>query len=144
MDAYDLGLRLKGLREKYKLSQTQVATRLNLSRSAIANYESNTSFPSTDVVTKFALLYHTSTDYILGLENRTTITLDGLTPSQEDDLLKVITYSLNNSKLKKYCSSSWPLQYFYSYKSNLYLYFFLGYIKRGPHYLILIMCKIQK
>lgn len=59
MDAYDLGLRLKGLREKYKLSQTQVATRLNLSRSAIANYESNTSFPSTDVVTKFALLYHT-------------------------------------------------------------------------------------
>lgn len=37
MDAYDLGLRLKGLREKYKLSQTQVATRLNLSRSAIAN-----------------------------------------------------------------------------------------------------------
>lgn len=36
MDAYDLGLRLKGLREKYKLSQTQVATRLNLSRSAIA------------------------------------------------------------------------------------------------------------
>lgn len=45
MDAYDLGLRLKGLREKYKLSQTQVATRLNLSRSAIANYESNTSFP---------------------------------------------------------------------------------------------------
>ena len=54
MDAYDLGLRLKGLREKHKLSQTQVATRLNLSRSAIANYESNTSFPSTDVVTKLA------------------------------------------------------------------------------------------
>ena len=91
MDAYDLGLRLKGLREKYKLSQTQVATRLNLSRSAIANYESNTSFPST-------LLYHTSTDYILGLENRTTITLDGLTPSQEDDLLKVIDIFLKQFK----------------------------------------------
>ena len=98
MDAYDLGLRLKGLREKYKLSQTQVATRLNLSRSAIANYESNTSFPSTDVVTKFALLYRTSTDYILGLENRTTITLDGLTPSQEDDLLKVIDIFLKQFK----------------------------------------------
>lgn len=32
MDAYDLGLRLKGLREKYKLSQTQVATRHFLPR----------------------------------------------------------------------------------------------------------------
>ena len=94
MDAYDLGLRLKGLREKHKLSQTQVATRLNLSRSAIANYESNTSYPSTDVVTKLALLYHTSTDYILGLENRTTITLDGLTSSQEKDLLEIINIFL--------------------------------------------------
>ena len=36
------------------------------------------------------------------------------------------------------------MQYFYSYKNNLYLYFFLGYINRWPHYLILIMCKIQK
>ena len=96
--AYDLGIRLKGLREKHRLSQTQVATRLNLSRSAIANYESNTSFPSTDVVTKLALLYHTSTDYILGLENRTTVTLDGLTPSQEDDLLEVINIFLKQSK----------------------------------------------
>ena len=44
MDAYDLGLRLKGLREKYKLSQTQVATRLNLSRSAIANMKATRHF----------------------------------------------------------------------------------------------------
>ena len=83
-EAYDLGIRLKGLREKHKLSQTQVATRLNLSRSAIANYESNTSFPSTDD--------------ILGLENRTTVTLDGLTPSQENDLLEVINIFLKQFK----------------------------------------------
>ena len=38
------------------------------------------------------------TDYILGLENRTTITLDGLTPSQEDDLLKVIDIFLKQFK----------------------------------------------
>lgn len=89
-DTYDMGYRLKDLREKQKLSQAQAAARLSLSRSAIGNYESNMSFPSTDVLTKLALLYHTSTDYILGLENRTTIVLDGLTPDQEQAILDVV------------------------------------------------------
>lgn len=92
-EAYDLGIRLKGLREKLKLSQTQVAKRLNLSRSAIANYESNMSYPSTDVVTKLAILYHTTTDYILGIDNRKVIVLDGLTPDEEkaiEDVVKIL------------------------------------------------------
>ena len=57
-------------------------------------------------------------------------------------------YFITTKRMLEVCFSAHPniqyRTYFYSYKSNLYLYFFLGYIKRGPHYLILIMCKIQK
>lgn len=80
---YDFGLRLKELREKRNLSQTQVAAYLSVTRSAVSNYEGNLSYPSADILSRLAILYHTTTDYILGLENRKVIVLDGLEPDQE-------------------------------------------------------------
>ncbi len=79
---YDLGLRLKELREQKNLSQTQVAKRLSLTRSSISGYENNLAVPSIDVLSKMALLYGVTTDYILGLDNRSVIVLDGLTPRE--------------------------------------------------------------
>ena len=43
MEIYDFGLRLKELREKKRLSQNEVASRLEISRSQISAYERNTS-----------------------------------------------------------------------------------------------------
>lgn len=87
---YDFGLRLKELREKRNLSQTQVAAFLGVTRSAIGNYEGNLSYPSADILSKLAILYHTTTDYILGLENRKVIVLDGLEPEQEKTIEDIV------------------------------------------------------
>jgi transcriptional regulator with XRE-family HTH domain len=43
---YDLGIRLKELRENKKVTQTQVAKRLNLHKSSIYGYENNIRPPS--------------------------------------------------------------------------------------------------
>lgn len=79
MEAFDLGLRLKELREKKKLSQSQAAARLGLSKSSVSCYENNLTMPSIDALMKMALLYRVTLDYLLGMEKRRVIVLDGLT-----------------------------------------------------------------
>lgn len=81
---YDFGSRLRELRGKKKLTQTQVAKRLNLSKAAISGYENNIKTPSIDVLIQLSILYGSSTDYILGLENRKMIVVDGLTEAEQD------------------------------------------------------------
>lgn len=98
---YDFGFRLRDLREKRNLSQTQAAGHLGVTRSAVANYEGNLSLPSADVLSKLAILYHTTTDYILGLDNRKIVVLDGLEPEQIkaiEDILEILTGQFKASK----------------------------------------------
>ena len=70
MEVYDFGLRLKELREAKNLSQKDVAKRLNVVPSTISGYESNTVTPSLEQFTRMAILYNTSLDYMMGLDNR--------------------------------------------------------------------------
>ncbi|WP_411675785.1 helix-turn-helix domain-containing protein [Caproicibacter sp.] len=86
---FDFGYRLRELRESKNLTQTQVAKRLNLSKTTISGYENNIKTPSLEVLVKLSILYGASADYILGLENRKLIQIDGLTMSQEE-ILKVL------------------------------------------------------
>ena len=87
---YDFGIRLKELREAKRLSQADVAERLNVTRSAISGYECNTITPSLEQLVKLALLYNTSLDYIMGMDNRTNFYLDDLSESQQQTILDVV------------------------------------------------------
>ena len=90
MEVYDFGLRLKELRERKKLSQTEVAARLNVGRSTISGYESNTITPSREQFTRLAILYNTSLDYMMGLDNRTCFYLDELNKGQQQTILDIV------------------------------------------------------
>ena len=57
---FDFGYRLKNLRQQHHLTQTQVANRLNLSKTSISGYENNVKTPSQDVLIKLAGLYRVS------------------------------------------------------------------------------------
>lgn len=81
---YSLGSRLRDLRGKKKLTQTQVAKRLNLSKATISGYENNIKTPSIDVLIQLSVLYGASTDYILGLEKRKMLLIDGLSESEQE------------------------------------------------------------
>ena len=76
---FDFGYRLKNLRQQHHLTQTQVANRLNLSKTSISGYENNVKTPSQDVLIKLAGLY---TDYLLGLDDEEMISVEGLTRQQ--------------------------------------------------------------
>ena len=90
MEVFDFGLRLRELREAKHLSQSDVASRLNVSRSTVSGYESNTTTPSLEQFTRLAVLYNTSLDYMMGLDNRTCFYLDGLSKSQQQTILDVV------------------------------------------------------
>ncbi|WP_304634782.1 helix-turn-helix domain-containing protein [uncultured Oscillibacter sp.] len=90
MEVYDFGLRLKELREAKKLSQTDVAARLNVVPSTISGYESNTITPSLEQFTRLAILYNTSLDYMMGLDNRVCFYLDGLSGEDQQTILDVV------------------------------------------------------
>jgi len=61
--------RLKDLREDHDLSQQQIAEYLGMKQPQYSRYERGYRDIPTDILIKLAKLYHTSTDYILGLTN---------------------------------------------------------------------------
>ena len=61
--------RLKDLREDHDLSQQQVAEYLGMKQPQYSRYERGLRDVPTDVLIRLAVLYKTSTDYILGLTN---------------------------------------------------------------------------
>lgn len=71
-----LGEKLSDLRNLYQMSQKDVSRELNVSNHLIGKYEKGVIQPSLDILVKFASLYNTSVDYLLGLENHRVIVLD--------------------------------------------------------------------
>jgi transcriptional regulator with XRE-family HTH domain len=87
---FDFGYRLRELRRSKSMTQAQAATRLELSKTTISGYENNVKTPSLEVLTKLAVLYGVSSDYILGLENRRMLPVDELTSSQEEIIKRLM------------------------------------------------------
>lgn len=83
---YDMGLRLQELRKAKQLTQSQAAKRLNLHPGTISAYENNLKTPSVPVIINMALLYNTTTDYILGMDKSGPICIYDLTDSQKSTI----------------------------------------------------------
>ncbi len=64
---YGLSKKLKLLRQQHKLSQSEVARRIEVSSSAVSAYEAEEITPSLETLVRLANLYHVSTDYLLGV-----------------------------------------------------------------------------
>lgn len=58
--------RLKYIRKLRKLSQEELAKKINTTKSTISNYENEYSTPSNDVLRDLSNALNTTTDYLLG------------------------------------------------------------------------------
>lgn len=89
--------RIKNLREKKGITQSELAKLLGITRSSVNAWEMGISVPSTQYLVELANTFHISTDYILGLEDTSTIDVSGL--SNEDiELLYSIILHLKKNK----------------------------------------------
>ena len=90
--------RLKFLRKKYKLSQEDLAKKINTTKGTISNYENEHSTPSNEVLKDLANVLHTTTDYLLGRTDNPNPPgdLPELTEKDERDIAKDLKDIINN------------------------------------------------
>ena len=74
--------KLKRLREEKKYSQSPLARILNVTRSSVNAWELGISVPSTQYIVKLAQLYKVSSDYLLGIDETATISVEGLSEKE--------------------------------------------------------------
>ncbi len=74
--------RIKSIRQSLGINQVEFGKRLNVSKQCISNWENGNIQPSIDMVIKIAKEFSVSADYILGLDNKHTIDVTGLTDQQ--------------------------------------------------------------
>ena len=87
-----IGDTIKRLREDAGFSQSSLAKKLNVTRSAVNAWEMGSSVPTTQHVVDIARLFHVSSDYLLGLTSETTLVLDGLNEEEKRILYSLIDY----------------------------------------------------
>ncbi len=86
----DFGSILKTQRLSKNMTQAQLAQKLGITKSVISAYETGLRLPSYDVLIHIARIFNVSTDFLLGMENKQSIDLSGLSQEETDALLNLI------------------------------------------------------
>lgn len=85
-----LGRTIRSLRIQHRLTQAQLAQKLNVTKSVISAYENDLRMPSYDVLIAMTKIFKVSSDYMLGLENKREVDLSGLTEEEITALMNLI------------------------------------------------------
>ncbi|MCL2697894.1 MAG: helix-turn-helix domain-containing protein [Oscillospiraceae bacterium] len=85
----EFGEILRTLRKEKGLSQSKLAALTGLSKAVISKYENAGSYPPYNILIRFARVFKVSTDYLLGVEKRKTLNIEGLTNKQIDSLIAI-------------------------------------------------------
>lgn len=84
--------KIKELREQAGLSQSQLAKKLDVTRSSVNAWEMGLSAPTTQYIVALAKLFHVSADYILGIEANQSIALRGYTDREVSLVINLLQY----------------------------------------------------
>ncbi len=83
---------IKILRKNMGLSQASLAKRLGVTRASVNAWEMEISLPTAPYLIEMARLFHTSTDFILGLESEEQITLRGMNEEEKRLVYNLVEY----------------------------------------------------
>lgn len=84
--------RIKMLRNKYDITQTELAKKLEITRASVNAWEMGVSCPTVQYVIAMAEIFKVSTDYLLGLETNMFIDADGLSEKEIGMLSELAEY----------------------------------------------------
>lgn len=84
--------RIRFLRETAGYSQSQLAKKLDVTRSSVNAWEMGLSTPTIQYVVAMSKLFHVSTDYLLGVEAALSIHLDNYSTDEREVLFSLIRY----------------------------------------------------
>ncbi len=81
---YEMGARLREIRLSRKMTQKELAKRINKSITAISSYETDQQVPPTDVLVSICKVLHTSITYFVDDDCASPYAVDGLTTMQKE------------------------------------------------------------
>lgn len=84
--------KIKSLREQLGLTQSDLAKKLGITRSSVNAWEMGISVPSTQYVVELAGIFKVSTDYLLGVQNTASVSVDGLSETDVQLVNAVINH----------------------------------------------------
>lgn len=82
--------KIRELRKNQKMTQSDVARQLGITRSSVNAWEMGVSMPSTYYVAKLSELFGVSSDYLLSISGTSTINVDGLSEREVGVLREII------------------------------------------------------
>lgn len=80
---YDLGYRIRETRTQRGISQSELAKRINKSKSAVCGYESNAQIPPSEVLVSIATVLNVSLDYLVGFDVEEPVSLKNFSSQQK-------------------------------------------------------------
>jgi transcriptional regulator with XRE-family HTH domain len=84
--------KIKFLRDKNNMTQTDLAKKLNLTRSSVNSWEQGLNVPSTPLIVELARLFQVSTDYLLGVDNTSSLDTSGLSEADSQIIYGLIKH----------------------------------------------------
>lgn len=91
----DFGNRLRTLRVAKGWTQSQLSSRLGLTKSVISAYETSLRYPSYDILIRITAIFGVSSDYLLGIEQTQTLDISGLS-EENAQLVRQLVDALRN------------------------------------------------
>ena len=90
--------KIKMLRERHNLTQSDLAKKLGLTRSGVNAWEMRISVPSTQYIVELAALFGVSTDYLLDIEKEKSININGLSEKEVGMIIELVEYFKQNKQ----------------------------------------------
>ena len=97
-----LGKRIKELRNRFRYTQTELATLVGITKSTVAAYENDTRLPSYEVLIKLSNIFKVSLDYLVLGKPMNSININGLSSEQIGAIQTLINYYHNNEAPNDY------------------------------------------
>lgn len=82
--------RIKQLREQMNMTQTDLARKLHITRSAVNSWEMSLSAPSISNVIELAKIFNVTVDYLLTLTDKVTVDITELTWEEQKAVLNMV------------------------------------------------------
>lgn len=95
-----LSKRIRELRFSLGLNQVQFGQALNVTKQIISNLENDNIQPSVEMLIKIVNIYSVSADYLLGINERVTVDVSGLSQEQIAHIQMIID-DIRNKQLFK-------------------------------------------
>lgn len=84
--------RIHELRDKNDMTQSALARRMNVTRSSVNAWEMGISVPSTDRLVELSEIFHTTTDYLLGIDSSEYINIEKYDEKEKEILYRLLSY----------------------------------------------------